>query len=31
LSEILPSSNWGPGPDEVGQEVLHLWCHSQKI
>jgi len=33
LSEILPSSDLGPGPDEVDQsclKVLHL-CHSQKI
>ena len=33
LSEILPSSGLGLGPDEVGQKGLkrlHLWCHSQK-
>ena len=34
LSEILPSSGLGLGPDEVGQKglkLLHLWNHSQKI
>jgi len=33
LSEILPSSGSGLGPDDVGQKglkQLHLWCHSQK-
>jgi len=30
FSEILPSKSWRPGPGEVGQKVLHLWCHSQK-
>ena len=34
LSEILPSSGLGPGPDEVGEKhlkLLHLWRHSQKV
>jgi len=31
LSEILPSSGVGSGPDEVGQNVLYLWRHPQKI
>ena len=34
FSEILPSNGWHPGPGKVGQgglEVLHLWCHLQKI
>jgi len=33
LSEILPSSSLGLGPDEVGQKglkQLYLWHHSQK-
>jgi len=33
LSEILPSSGLGLGPDKVGQKDLkqpHLQCHSQK-
>jgi len=33
LSEILPSSGLGLGPDEVGQKGwkrLHLWRRSQK-
>jgi len=33
LSEILPSSGLGLGPDKVGQKdlkQLHLRCHSQK-
>jgi len=34
LSEILPSSSLGLGPDELGQKglkLLDLRCHSQKI
>jgi len=34
FSEILASNGLGPGPNEVGQDVLkvlHLWCYSEKI
>ena len=34
LSEILPSSGLGPGPDELGKKhlkLLHLWRHSQEV
>jgi len=34
VSEILPSSGLGPGPDVVAKKhlkLLHLWRHSQKV
>jgi len=34
LSEILPSSGLGSGPNEVDskdRKLVHLWRHSQKI